>query len=324
MKIGMLFPGYGSQFVGMGKELYDDSRIMQEYFEEASSCLPINFVKLCFASSDVELAHMSNAYPALFLISSSLASILKESGIKPDVVAGYDTGVYAAIFTGGGLSLPDGLYLLNKYASLYKDMLDTNGAPFSGVRLTGCETEDIEKLVRESSTRSDYARIGIYEGPRKNIVTGHEPAVNEIRQCILESGECKSEDVGVERGLHSSFMDGVASQLKPYLEKVDFKDLSMSLYTSNDVVPITDAQSVKDHVLRYMSAPVLLTRIIERMVEQVDIIVEIGPGAKLCALIKEQYPDTECISINSHDDIEKLKKLVLKNEPEKHNETEND
>ena len=76
MKVGMLFPGYGSQFVGMGKELYDDSRIIQEYFEEAANCLNINFVKLCFAASDAELARMENAYPALFLLSSRICRSL--------------------------------------------------------------------------------------------------------------------------------------------------------------------------------------------------------------------------------------------------------
>jgi [acyl-carrier-protein] S-malonyltransferase len=322
MKIGMLFPGYGSQSVGMGKELYDDSRIMQEYFEEAANCLPINFVKLCFASSDTEISYMNHAYPALFLVSLSIYSILKEAGIKPDFVAGYDTGVYAALFAAEGLSLPDGLYLLNKYALFYQEMLDASPAKFIGVRLIGCPTEDIEVLVREATTRNSYARIGIYESPRQHIVTGHEEAVSEISECILESRECKSHDLGIERGLHSSFMDPVGDQLKPYLEKVDFKDLAMPLYTSNDVVPISDAQSVKDHVLRYMSAPILMTGIIEHMVETVDLIVEVGPGSFLTDLIKERYPDKPCISINKPEDIETLKTMVLQNEPIKNDETE--
>jgi len=322
MKIGMLFPGFGSQSVGMGKELYDESRIMQEYFEEAANCLPINFVKLCFASSETELSYMHNAYPALFLTSISIYAILKEAGIKADYVAGYDTGMYAALFAGDGLSLPDGLYLLNKYATFYQEMLDASQARFVGVRLIGCPTEDIEVLVREATTRNAYARIGIYESPHQHIVTGHEQAVNEISECILESRECKSYDIGIERGLHSAFMDPVGDQLKPYLEKVDFKDLAMPLYTSNDVVPIHEAQAVKDHVLRHMSAPILLTHIIDHMVELVDVIVEVGPGSVLTALIKERYPDQACIAINTAEDIAALQSIVSQNEPTKDDETE--
>jgi [acyl-carrier-protein] S-malonyltransferase len=323
MKIGMLFPGYGSQFVGMGKEFYDESRIVQEYFEEAANCLPINFVKLCFASSDVELSHMNNAYAALFLVSSSLYAVMKEQGIKPDFVAGYDTGMFAALFAANGLSLPDGLYLLNKYAGFYKEMLDASHTPFAGVRLIGCPTENIEILVREATTRNSYARIAFYESPQQHIITGHEDAVSNINQCILEGRECKSNDVGIERGLHSSFMDPVVDQLKPYLEKVDFKDLSMPLYTSNDVVPITQAQAVKDHVLRYMSTPELVTRIIEHMVDTVDVIIEVGPGSVLCALIKERYPDKACIAINKQEDIATLKTMLSQNELTKTDETEN-
>jgi [acyl-carrier-protein] S-malonyltransferase len=322
MKIGMLFPGFGSQSVGMGKELYDESRIMQEYFEEAANCLPINFVKLCFASSDTELSYIHNAYPALFLTSISLYAILKEAGIKPDYVAGYDTGMYAALFAGNGLSLPDGLYLLNKYAVFYQEMLDASPNRFIGMRLMGCPTEDIEVLVREATTRNAYARIGIYESPHQNIVTGHEQAVNEIGECILESRECKSYDVGVERGLHSAFMDPVGDQLKPYLEKVDFKDLAMPLYTSNDVVPIHEAQATKDHVLRHMSAPILLSQIIDRMVELVDVIVEVGPGSALTALVKERYPEKKCIAINKREDVAALQ-TIISQEPTKHDETEN-
>lgn len=323
MKIGMLFPGYGSQFVGMGKELYDESRVMQEYFEEAATCLPINFVKLCFASSDAELSHMNNVYASLFLVSSALSAVLKEEGIRPDFVAGYDTGMFAAIFAANGISLPDGLYLLNKYAVFYQEMLSANPTPFTGVRLMGCPTENIEVLVREATTRNSYARIAFYESPQQHIVTGHEAAVSDIRECILEGRECKSNDVGIERGLHSSFMDPVGDLLRPYLEKVDFKDLSMPLYTSNDVVPITQAQAVKDHVLRYMSTPELVARIIEHMVETVDVIVEVGPGSMFCDLIKERYPDKACIGINTRQDIEKLKELIAKDKQTEDNETEN-
>src|SRR5438477_11718929 len=109
MKTALLFPGYGSQFVGMGKELYDEYRIVQEYFEEASNCSNVNFVKLCFASSDVELGKLAHAYMSLFLIGSCVSAVLKEQGIIPDVVAGYNNGEITSLFAGGCFSLPDGL-----------------------------------------------------------------------------------------------------------------------------------------------------------------------------------------------------------------------
>src|SRR3972149_740986 len=104
MKIGMLFSGYGGQYVGMGKDLYDNSRAMQELFEEASNCLGSNFVKLCFASSDAELSSIENAYVAIFLLGASLYTLLHEAGVKVDLVAGHDIGEFAALFASGSLS----------------------------------------------------------------------------------------------------------------------------------------------------------------------------------------------------------------------------
>ena len=123
-RVGVVFPGYGEQFIGMGKDLYDHSRIVQEYFEQAAGSVDINFVKLCFASSDVELCKMANAYTSLFLMGACVQAILKESGIEPDIVAGYNNGESAALFSAGCFSLPDGLYLLNKFSSFYQEFID--------------------------------------------------------------------------------------------------------------------------------------------------------------------------------------------------------
>ncbi len=92
MKKVILFPGYGSQYVGMAKELYDESRIMQEYFEEAANCLDTNFVKLCFASSDADVTQAPAAYTSIFLVSCSIYSLIKDRGIVADLVTGYNTG----------------------------------------------------------------------------------------------------------------------------------------------------------------------------------------------------------------------------------------
>ena len=115
MKIGMIFPGQGSQFLGMGKEFFDNERLVQELFDQASNCLDQNFVRLCFASSEKELCQTSNAQTAIFLVSVSIYSLLKEKyGITPHIVAGHSVGEYAAIYAAEGITFPDALYLLKK------------------------------------------------------------------------------------------------------------------------------------------------------------------------------------------------------------------
>ena len=103
-KIGMIFPGQGSQVLGMGKDIYDRERMVQEYFENASGCVDQNFVRLCFASSERELRDTVNAQTSIFLVSASFFALLKEKyDIVPDVVAGHSSGEYAAIFAAGGM-----------------------------------------------------------------------------------------------------------------------------------------------------------------------------------------------------------------------------
>ena len=114
MRTALLFPGHGAQRVGMVKEFYNNSRAVQELFEQASHCLDINFIRLCFASSDAELSRVENAFPALFLMQCAVVKYLQEQGVSYDAVAGCDVGSYAAAYAAGSLTLPDGLYLLSK------------------------------------------------------------------------------------------------------------------------------------------------------------------------------------------------------------------
>ena len=237
MKIGMLFPGYGSQFVGMAKDLYDDSRTVQEYFEEASSCLDINFIKLCFASSDAEISQPMHAYLSLFLVQSALSALLTKAGIAPTLVAGYGIGQFAAIHSAKGFTFPDGLYVLKKYAQFYEETLETlNGAV---IKVTGMTQEDLEKslaLVKATKTLA----IAAYNTPTEFIVSGEAEDVETLRELLSKKKKVKVKSVDQAFGLHSNLMDSVVEQLSLYLGKVDFKELNTPL--SNNVNAEISAQ----------------------------------------------------------------------------------
>jgi len=307
MKIGILFPGYGSQFVGMGKELYDESRIMQEYFEEAANCLNLNFVKLCFASSDAELSKMHNAYPATFLVSCAIYALLKEEQVQAEVVAGYNLGEYAALHAAGGISFPDGLYLLTKYAHFYEEALPTLDVGM--LHIKGISTVTLERACIQASEGPYSVHIALYNSPTDHIISGHTQALEVVRGLLANDPHDSITTVSVAVGLHSSLMDQVMENQAVYLQKVDFKDLNIPLICSAQSCIVENAEQVKKRIIEHINTPINWAKVMDALAPY-DLIIEVGPGSMLTTMVKEKYPDKLCISINKKADIIDLKKMI--------------
>lgn len=307
MKTIMLFPGYGSQNVGMAKELYDESRLLQEYFEEASNCLSINFVRLCFASSSAELGKMPNAYTATFLVSASLFSLLKQEGITPDAVAGYNFGEYAALYAAQSLSFPDGLYLLTKFATFYQEM--ATKTEFAALHIKGLPADEVQRLCTEATTQERAVHIALHNTHDEHVIGGHAAAIYGIRDQLRDAPKIHVEEVNIEVGMHSPLMDPVLQQLSMYLEKVDFKDPVIPMISCVDAKTITSHMEIKDRILCHLHNPISWQNVMDSLVDY-DLIIEVGPGAMLSTMVKTKYPDKITVSVNGRDDIDELKKIL--------------
>jgi [acyl-carrier-protein] S-malonyltransferase len=308
MKIAVFFPGYGSQYVGMGKDVYDENRLVQEYFEEASNCLNINFVKLCFASSETELASMPNAYTTIFLLSSALYALLKQEGINPSLVAGYNIGEYSSLLAANSITLPDGLYLLNKLANFYQELLATVEVRMIHVRAV--DTHILTTLCEHASRADDRAVIASYNSPTEHIVSGSRAVIEYVQQRVLDiDGGATAEDMPLEFGLHSPLMDPVARNLKIYLEKVDFKNVQVPWLSGIDGRIILHGEEIKQRVIQQIVTPIHFPRVLQA-VHEYDVLVTMGPGHQLSQLIAAYYPEKQCVVINKMADIELLKNIV--------------
>jgi [acyl-carrier-protein] S-malonyltransferase len=305
MKIALVFPGYGSQAVGMAKELYDDYRIVQEYFEEASNCLGGNFVKLCFASSEHELARINNAYPALFLIGASLVALLKEQGINAHMVTGYLQGFYGSLFAAGSISFPDGLYLLSKYALFYQELLMTIDA--AAVQLEGMETEAVLALCQQVSDADTQVYMSVELTPTMQIIAGHRSAVERARSRLGVDVTQKDADLGV--GLQSSLAQPLADHYGVYLEKVDFKDPRLALVSGSSGRLLQTGAEIKQHVVEALVTPTWWTRVMD-VLDLYDVIIQVGPGEALLEIMKKRYPNKQIIAVYKKAHLEALASLV--------------
>ncbi|HRN77927.1 MAG TPA: ACP S-malonyltransferase [Candidatus Dependentiae bacterium] len=318
MKIALLFPGYGSQFVGMGKELYDDYRIVQEYFEEAANCLDHNFVKLCFASSDIELSKMDRAYASIFLVSSAIYAVLKEIGVEPALVAGYNIGEYSALFAAGSITLPDGLYLINKFAGFYEKALET--MQIDVIRVRGIDAKRMKKICMQASADDAQADIAIYNSDTDHVISGHTSALVRVRELSKNEDDAIIEDLSPEIGLYSNLMQPIADEFKIYLEKVDFKDVKIPMISGIDGRVIIQGEDIKQRVVAHITSPIMWARVLEGL-QDVDLIIEVGPGNTLEGMITQMYPEKKYISINKRTDIEALKTLLPQTEVIEQTET---
>lgn len=311
-KIGFIFPGQGSQFLGMGKELYDKHRIIQDCFEQASKCLDQNFVRLCFASSEKELRETINAQTSIFLVAASLCQLLQEKyGIVPDVVAGHSSGEYAAMFSAGGMTFADAIYLVKKRALFMEEATrQCEGGMIAVLGLSYDVLKEICAKYDDPSSNKTVAEVVNYNSPKQLVVSGTFDALQHVENDVRSMGG-RSIKLNVAGAFHSRLMNDAAEKFALYMVKVDFKDLHVPMISNVDAQTVTTHEQLKEALKRQMSGQVMWWPSMQQF-KNCDLIVEVGPGQIYTKMLKREWPDKEIISVNSEADIELLLTLCGK------------
>lgn len=307
-RIGVVFPGYGQQFIGMGKDLYDELRIVQEYFEQASGVVDINFVKLLFASSDQEILSIRYGYLGVYVLQTAIYNVLHQKGLKPDFVAGYGIGEYSACYASGSLSFVDGLYILNKYASFYDEFVKSK--PYTVLRIVkDFDLENLEKLCALLSSDLQAAYVSAYNTKHAFYVAGDKHVIEQIQDFCLKHVIRKVRVIGPEYGMHSHLEDDIVAQLKLYYHKIKFSPLQVPLITNVDGVYVTTPDALESAMMRKINNRIQWYEVIQGF-EGCDVIISVGPGDQLIEWFLEVYPDKQYHSIIKLSDLDILEKIL--------------
>ena len=275
-----VFPGQGAQFVGMGKDLYDNSEKAKELFEKANDILGFRITDIMFEGSDEDLKQTKVTQPAVFL--HSVISALVADEFKPDVVAGHSLGEFSALVANGTLSFEDGLSLVYKRALAMQKACEVN--PSTMAAILGLSDEDVEKLC--DSVEGVVAAN--YNCPGQLVISGSKEGIEKACEAAKEAGAKRALPLPVGGGFHSPMMEPARVELAEAIESTTFSTPKCPVYQNVSTTAVTDIEEIKKNLIAQLTAPVKWTQSVQNMVaDGVTDFIECGPGKVLQGLVKK-------------------------------------
>jgi [acyl-carrier-protein] S-malonyltransferase len=277
-----IFPGQGAQFVGMGKDLYENDAAARELFELANSVLGFRITDIMFAGTDDELKQTRVTQPAIFLHSVILARALG-ADFQPDMVAGHSLGEFSALTAAGALSFEDGLRLVAKRAAAMQKACEANPSTMAAV--LGLPDQRIEEILQ---TIEGVVVPANYNSPGQLVISGSNEAIDAACAALLEAGAKRALKLNVGGAFHSPLMEPARAELAEAIEAAPVHAPVCPVYQNVDAKPYTDPARIKQNLVAQLVAPVRWTQIVENMIaDGATEFVELGPGNVLQGLVKK-------------------------------------
>ena len=286
-----VFPGQGSQFSGMGKDLYTNVPAAKELFEKANEILGFRITDIMFEGTDEDLKQTFVTQPAVFLHSVIMAKALGEE-FKPDMVAGHSLGEFSALVAAGALDFEDGLRLVAKRAAAMQQACDAQPSTMAAV--LGLEDKVVENICAEVDGVVVAAN---YNCPGQLVISGSIEAVDAACERLKAAGARRALRLPVGGAFHSPLMEPAKVELQAAIEAAPFKTPICPVYQNVDAKPYTDSEQIKANLIAQLTAPVRWTYIVQNMLaDGADSFVELGPGAVLQGLIKKVSREADAVS----------------------------
>lgn len=306
MKIGFLFPGQGAQSVGMGKDIYEEYKVAKDVYDKVKELTGIDVAQLSFEGPEEKLNETQYTQIAILTNSLAVLEILKENGIKAEVLAGLSLGEYSALINSGVLSFEEGIKLVQKRGEYMQNLLPEGDWLMAAIiGMTDNQVEEVCKKVK-----SGFVVPANYNCTGQIAISGEKEAVLEAEEIAKEMGAKKVRVLKTSGPFHTEKLIESSNALRKELENIKINKFNSKVIKNLDGEPYTEKDDVKDILAKHIINPVRFSKTLENMIEDgIDTFVEIGPGKVLSSFVKRTKGDKE-INILNINNVQTLKDSI--------------
>lgn len=285
-KVAFLFPGQGSQTVGMGQSLAKSEQVVADVFQRADKRLDFPLSTLIAEGPADTLTVTYHAQPALLTTSIAILAYFKQFGIKPDYVAGHSLGEYTALVAAGAISFEDAVYAVRSRGQLMEAAVPNGEGAMAAIM--GLERQLLEEITATITNNGDSVQLANLNCPGQIVISGTKAGVEKASEVAKSEGARRAIPLNVSGPFHSQLMELATAELKTVLDGIVIENAKIPIVANVDALPVTASEKIKENLLKQLSAPVLWEDSIRTMLDRgVDTFIEVGPGRVLSGLVRK-------------------------------------
>jgi [acyl-carrier-protein] S-malonyltransferase len=304
-KLAYIFPGQGSQSIGMGKDLFDNFAVSREVFEEADDALGFSLSEMCFAGTAEDLALTANTQPAILTTSVAAFRAMESEGFPmPDFVAGHSLGEYSALVAANALSFADAVRTVRKRGTYMQEAVPVGVGAMAAI--LGLPLETIE-IACEEAREGEVCSPANINSPSQIVIAGNVGAVDRAIEILKERGAKRAIKLNVSAPFHCDLMFPAQEKLADDLAEISFSDLRFPVIENVSADRNKDGTRARDSLVRQVSSPVRWAQSVETMLaEDVEMFIEIGAGKVLSGLVRQINRDVRCLNVENKNSLQEV------------------